>query len=427
MFYESAKIKEVRARQVLDSRGNPTVEADVILENGICASGICPSGASTGAYEALELRDSSSAKYGGKGVQHAVTNVNTVISGELVGRIVLDQQLIDDAMIRLDGTPDKSNLGANAILAVSLACARAGAAYSHQPLYRYIGGISGRRLPIPMMNILNGGAHAGNNMDIQEFMIVPVGASSFHEALRWSTEVYHTLKKILQDKGFSVSLGDEGGFAPDLKDDEEGMELILQAIEQAGYRVPEQFMLALDVAASEWAEADAYRMPKRGIRFTAGELVKHWINLCARYPICSLEDPLGENDWTGWKRLTGEMAGLTGENLPGGQCLLVGDDLFVTNPERLKSGIGLGCGNAILIKLNQIGTLSETLNTVRMAKSAGYKVIISHRSGETEDTVIADLAVGINAPYIKSGAPARSERVAKYNRLCRIEETLIHL
>lgn len=415
MNRENAAIKEVHARQVLDSRGNPTVEAEVILRNGVVGKGICPSGASTGAFEALELRDSNSGKYLGRGVMHAVSNVNTVIAGELVGKNVLYQQQLDDIMITLDGTSDKSNLGANAILAVSLAAARAGAHYLGEPLYRYIGGISGCRLPIPMMNILNGGLHAGNNLDVQEFMIVPVGASSFHEALRWCCEVYQTLKGILKEKGFSIALGDEGGFAPDLKDDEDAIELILQAIEQAGYKVPEQFMLALDVAASEWAEGDSYRMPKKNVRFSGGELVKHWINLCARYPICSLEDPLGEQDWNGWKKLTGDLGNL-------GPCMLVGDDLFVTNPERLKHGIGLGCGNAILIKLNQIGTLSETLHTVRMAKSSGYKVIISHRSGDTEDSFIADLAVGINAPYIKSGAPARSERVAKYNRLCRIED-----
>ncbi len=410
-------IQEVHARQVLDSRGNPTVEAEVVLQNGIVGRGICPSGASTGAYEALELRDSSSGKYKGKGVQHAVTNVNTVIAGELIGQNVWNQQLIDGLMLQLDGTPDKSNLGANAILPVSLAVARAGAAAQGVPLYRYIGGVSGRNMPTPMMNILNGGAHAANNLDIQEFMIVPVGAPSFREATRWCCEVYHTLKGILKEKGMAVSLGDEGGFAPDLRNDEEAIELILQAVEQAGYQAPEQFMVALDAAASEWTLEEDYRMPKRNLHCTGGELVKHWINLCARYPICSLEDPFGENDWGSWKKLTGEMQHL-------GSCMLVGDDLFVTNPERLAMGIEKGCGNSILIKLNQIGTLSETLHTVRLAKSAGYKVIISHRSGETEDAFIADLSVAVNAPYIKSGAPARSERVAKYNQLCRIEEEL---
>lgn len=408
-------IQEVRGRQVLDSRGNPTVEAEVVLSDGTVGRGLCPSGASTGAYEAVELRDSNSSKYGGKGVSHAVANINTVIAGELVGKNVLEQQNIDNLMIQLDGTPDKSNLGANSILAVSIAAARAGAAYMQLPLYRYIGGISGCRLPIPMMNVLNGGVHASNNLDVQEFMIVPVGATSFREALRWCCEVYQNLRLILKERGYSVALGDEGGFAPDLQDDEAAMDLILDAIHQAGYKVPEQFMLALDVASSEWAEGEDYRMPKRNLHYTGSELVKHWINLCARYPICSLEDPLGENDWNNWRKLTSDLGNL-------GHCMLVGDDLFVTNPNRLKQGIGSGCGNSILIKPNQIGTLSETLNTVRLAKSGGYKVIISHRSGDTEDDFIADLAVGINAPYIKSGAPARSERVAKYNQLCRIEE-----
>lgn len=424
MMEEKAKIRGVRARQVLDSRGNPTVEAEVTLASGIVGRGICPSGASTGEHEALELRDASAGKYGGKGVSRAVANVNTVLAPELIDQNVLDQQSLDEKMIRLDGTPDKSNLGANALLAISLACARAGAAFSGEPLYRYIGGISARNLPIPMMNVLNGGAHSDNNVDIQEFMIVPVGAPSFQEGLRWCSEVYHKLSEILRGRGLSTALGDEGGFSPNLKEDTESIELILTAIELAGYQAPEQFVLALDAAASEWAEEDFYRMPKHGIRYSAGELIKNWINLCARYPIFSLEDPLGENDWNGWKRLTQDMGELHGQSLPAGECMLVGDDLFVTNPERLRCGIENGCGNAVLIKPNQIGTLSETLRTVRMAKSAGYRVIISHRSGETEDTAIADLAVGVNAPFIKSGAPARSERVAKYNRLCRIEEKL---
>ncbi len=411
----NAHIREVRGRQVLDSRGNPTVEAEVILENGVIGRAICPSGASTGAFEAVELRDSNSSKYGGRGVLHAVANINTVIAGELTGKNVLEQQNIDNLMIQLDGTSDKSNLGANSILAVSMAVARAGAESMNIPLYRYIGGISGCRLPIPMMNVLNGGAHASNNLDIQEFMIVPVGAPSFREALRWCCEVYYSLRTLLKEKGYAISLGDEGGFAPDLQDDEVALDIILDAINHAGYKVPKQFMLALDVASSEWAEGEDYRMPKRNLHYTGSELVKHWINLCARYPICSLEDPLGENDWNNWKKLTSDFGNL-------GNCMLVGDDLFVTNSQRLKQGIGTGCGNSILIKLNQIGTLSETLNTVRMAKSGGYKVIISHRSGDTEDSFIADLAVGINAPYIKSGAPARSERVTKYNQLCRIEE-----
>ncbi|MBR5279861.1 MAG: phosphopyruvate hydratase, partial [Clostridia bacterium] len=330
---------------------------------------------------------------------------------------VLDQQRIDDTMIQLDGTADKSNLGANTLLAVSIAAVRAGAAYVGLPLYRYMGGISGRRMPIPMMNVLNGGVHAGNNLDIQEFMLVPVGASSFHEGLRWGCEVYGMLRKILKEKGLSVSLGDEGGFAPDLKNDEEAIELLLSAVELAGYKAGHEIMLALDVAAAEWQDGDNYRMPKRGVVYSSGELVKHWINLCARYPICSLEDPLGEDDWNGWKKLTGELGHI-------GQYQLVGDDLFVTNAERLRVGGENGCGNAILIKPNQIGTVSETLKTVRLAQQFGYRVVVSHRSGDTEDSFIADLAVSVNAPFMKSGAPARSERLAKYNRLCWIEEDL---
>ena len=413
-------IKDVRARQVLDSRGTPTVEARVILENGIEGRGICPSGASTGAYEAVELRDSNSGKYGGKGVQHAITNVNTVIAGELAGKNVLDQQRIDDWMIQLDGTQDKSNLGANAMLAVSIAAVRAGAAYLGEPLYRYIGGISARRMPVPMLNVLNGGAHAGNNLDIQEFMLVPVGAPSFHEGLRWGCEVYRALRGILREKGLSISLGDEGGFAPDLKNDEEAIELLLTAIETAGYKPGTEIMLALDVAAAGWQEGENYRMPKRDVVYSSGELVKHWINLCARYPICSLEDPLGEDDWSSWKKLTGELNNI-------GHYQVVGDDLFVTNAERLRYGGENGCGNALIIKPNQIGTVSETLQTVRLAKQIGYRVVVSHRSGDTEDSFIADLAVSVNAPFIKSGAPARSERVAKYNRLCAIEEELTYI
>lgn len=413
-------IKDVRARQVLDSRGTPTVEACVILENGVQGKGICPSGASTGAYEAVELRDSNSGKYAGYGVQHAITNVNTVIAGELTGKNALDQQHLDDLMIQLDGTRDKSNLGANAMLAVSIAVARAGAAYLGEPLYRYIGGISARRMPVPMMNVLNGGAHAGNNLDIQELMLVPVGAPSFHEGQRWCCEVYRALRGILLDKGLSVSLGDEGGFAPDLKNDEEAIELLLRSTEEAGYKPGSEFMLALDIAAAGWQEGENYRMPKRDIAYSPGELVKHWINLCARYPICSLEDPLGEDDWNSWKKLTGELKNI-------GNYQVVGDDLFVTNAERLHQGAENGCGNAIIIKPNQIGTLSETLKTVRLAKQVGYRVIVSHRSGDTEDAFIADLAVSVNAPFIKSGAPARGERVAKYNRLCAIEEELTYI
>ncbi len=413
-------IQDVRARQVLDSRGTPTVEACVTLENGVQGRGICPSGASTGAYEAVELRDSNSGKYGGYGVQHAITNVNTVIAGELMGKNVLDQQSVDDRMVQLDGTSDKSNLGANALLAVSIAAARAGAAFLGEPLYRYIGGISARRLPIPMMNVLNGGAHAANNLDIQEFMLVPLGAPSFHEGLRWGCEVYRALRGILREKGLSVSLGDEGGFAPDLKNDEEAIELLLQAVETAGYKPGTDFLLALDVAAAGWQNGEEYRMPKRGVSYTPGELVKHWINLCARYPICSLEDPLGEDDWAGWKKLTGELKNI-------GNYQIVGDDLFVTQAVRLRQGAENGCGNAIIIKPNQVGTLSETLQTVRLAKQVGYRVVVSHRSGDTEDAFIADLAVSVNAPFIKTGAPARSERIAKYNRLCAIEEELMYI
>lgn len=413
-------IKEVRARQVLDSRGTPTVEACVTLDNGVQGKGICPSGASTGAYEAVELRDSNSGKYGGKGVQHAITNVNTVIAGELTGKNVLDQQNLDEIMIQVDGTQDKSNLGANAMLAVSIASARAGANFMGEPLYRYIGGISARRMPMPMMNVLNGGVHAANNLDVQEFMLVPVGAPSFHEGLRWVCETYRALRGILREKGLSVSLGDEGGFAPDLKNDEEAIELLLRAIEEAGYKPGGEIMLALDIAAAGWQEGENYRMPKRDIAYSSGELVKHWINLCARYPICSLEDPLGEDDWNSWKKLTGELQNI-------GNYQVVGDDLFVTNAARLRCGAEKGCGNAILIKPNQIGTVSETLQTVRLAKQVGYRVVVSHRSGDTEDSFIADLAVSVNAPFIKSGAPARSERVAKYNRLCAIEEELSHI
>lgn len=413
-------IKEVRARQVLDSRGTPTVEACVTLDNGVQGKGICPSGASTGAYEAVELRDSNSGKYGGKGVQHAITNVNTVIAGELTGKNVLDQQNLDEIMIQVDGTQDKSNLGANAMLAVSIASARAGANFMGEPLYRYIGGISARRMPMPMMNVLNGGVHAANNLDVQEFMLVPVGAPSFHEGIRWVCETYRALRGILREKGLSVSLGDEGGFAPDLKNDEEAIELLLRAIEEAGYKPGGEIMLALDIAAAGWQDGENYRMPKRDIAYSSGELVKHWINLCARYPICSLEDPLGEDDWNSWKKLTGELQNI-------GNYQVVGDDLFVTNAARLRCGAEKGCGNAILIKPNQIGTVSETLQTVRLAKQVGYRVVVSHRSGDTEDSFIADLAVSVNAPFIKSGAPARSERVAKYNRLCAIEEELTHI
>jgi enolase len=367
------------------------------LDNGVQGKGICPSGASTGAYEAMELRDSNSGKYGGKGVQHAITNVNTVIAGELTGKNVLDQQNLDEIMIQVDGTQDKSNLGANAMLAVSIASARAGANFIGEPLYRYIGGISARRMPMPMMNVLNGGVHAANNLDVQEFMLVPVGAPSFHEGLRWVCETYRALRGILREKGLSVSLGDEGGFAPDLKNDEEAIELLLRAIEEAGYKPGSEIMLALDIAAAGWQEGENYRMPKRDIAYSSGELVKHWINLCARYPICSLEDPLGEDDWNSWKKLTGELQNI-------GNYQVVGDDLFVTNEKRFVKLADSGAGNSILVKPNQIGTLTETLNVIRMAQNSGYAAVISHRSGESEDTTIADIAVAINENVENIGA-----------------------
>lgn len=417
MFASDSVIKSVRGREVLDSRGNPTVEAEILLSCGSRFRGISPSGASTGEHEALELRDNNPSRYGGKGVTHAVNNINSVISKVLVGMSCTDLFKVDEEMIKCDGTQDKSNLGANAILAVSIACAYAGAHISKQPVYRFIGGIAGRSLPTPMMNIVNGGAHASNNIDIQEFMLVPMNMPSFREGIRRCSEVYHKLAEILKKRGLSAGVGDEGGFAPNLKDDSEAIELILTAVDLAGYKYPDDFMISLDIAASEWITEESYLMPKRNVRYSTGELIKNWVNLCARYPIFSIEDPLGEDDWNGWQKLTADLEGF-------GLYGVVGDDLFVTNPERLKKGIQMKAGNTILIKPNQIGTISETVTTVGIARSHGFKTIISHRSGETEDTIIADLAVGLNAGFIKTGAPCRGERVAKYNRLLRIEDEL---
>ena len=417
MFTCDSVIKSIHGREILDSRGNPTVAAEIILSSGLKFRGISPSGASTGEHEALELRDNNPSRYGGKGVTHAVNNINSVISKVLSGMCCTDLYKIDEAMLKCDGTEDKSNLGANAILAVSIACVSAGAYVSSQPIYRYIGGVAGRTLPVPMMNIINGGAHASNNIDIQEFMLVPVNAPSFREGIRRCSEVYHKLAEIIRKRGFSAAVGDEGGFAPNLKDDSEAIELILTAVDLAGYKYPDDFMISLDIAASEWLSEDSYLMPKRNVRFSTGELIKNWVNLCARYPIFSIEDPLGEDDWNGWQKLTADLEGF-------GLYGVVGDDLFVTNSRRLQKGIKMKAGNTILIKPNQIGTISETISTVELARSSGFKTIISHRSGETEDTIIADLAVGLNAGFIKTGAPCRGERVAKYNRLLRIEDEL---
>ncbi len=410
-------IEQVKGREIIDSRGNPTVEAEVLLADGTVGIGAAPSGASTGEFEALELRDGDKSRFGGKGVRKAVENINTVIDQLLMDMDVSDIYAIDKAMIEADGTKDKSKLGANAILAVSIACARAAATSLEIPLYRFLGGISANRLPVPMMNILNGGAHAANTVDVQEFMIMPAGAPSFKEGLRQCTEVFHKLQALLKADGLATSVGDEGGFAPDLKSDEEAIEYILKAVEEAGYEPGKDFVLALDAAASEWkgSKKGEYVLPKCGKKYTSAELVSHWEELCGKYPIISLEDGLDEEDWEGWKLLTEKL---------GGRVQLVGDDLFVTNTERLAKGISMGCGNSILIKLNQIGTVSETLEAIKMAHKAGYTAVTSHRSGETEDTTIADLAVALNTCQIKTGAPSRSERVAKYNRLLRIEEEL---
>jgi enolase len=410
-------IRNVIGREIIDSRGNPTVEAEVTLADGSIGIGAAPSGASTGEFEALELRDQDASRFGGKGVIKAIGNINTVISDTIIGMDSSDIYAIDQAMINADHTTDKSNFGANAILAVSIACSKAAAVSLHIPLYRFLGGLQANRLPLPMMNILNGGAHASNTVDVQEFMIMPAGAPNFHEGLRWCTEVFHTLASILKKKGLVTSVGDEGGFAPDLKSDEEAIEYILEAVRQAGYVPGKDFVLAIDAASSEWKGSvkGEYLLPKSGQKFTSRELIDHWKNLIEKYPIYSLEDGLDEEDWDGWQLMTKEL---------GHKIQLVGDDLFVTNTERLKKGIQLGCANSILIKLNQIGTVSETLEAIQMAHEAGYTAIVSHRSGETEDTTIADLAVGLNTCQIKTGAPSRSERVSKYNQLLRIEEKL---
>lgn len=412
------QIEKVVGREILDSRGNPTVEAEVTLVDGTVARGTAPSGASTGEFEALELRDGDKARYLGKGVTKAVENINTVINETITGMDASDLYAVDKAMIAADGTKDKSNLGANAILAVSIATARAAATALDIPLYRFLGGVSGTRLPVPMMNILNGGAHATNTVDTQEFMIMPVGAPSFKEALRWCAEVFHNLAKILKSKGLATSVGDEGGFAPNLSSDDETIETILEAVKAAGYEPGRDFMIAMDAASSEWKSEKGkgfYHQPKSGRDFTSDELIQHWADLVEKYPIISIEDALDEEDWEGWQKLTAKL---------GGKVQLVGDDLFVTNTERLKKGIELGCGNSILIKLNQIGSVSETLEAIQMAHNVGYTAISSHRSGETADTTIADLAVALNTCQIKTGAPSRSERVAKYNQLLRIEEEL---
>lgn len=410
-------IEKVIGREIMDSRGNPTVEAEVTLVDGTVARGTAPSGASTGEFEALELRDGDKDRYLGKGVSKAVKNINKAINDAVKGLDASDIYAVDRAMIEADGTKDKSKLGANAILAVSIAAARAASMALDMPLYRFLGGVSGNRLPVPMMNILNGGAHAANTVDVQEFMIMPVGAESFKEGLRWCAEVFHALAALLKSEGLATSVGDEGGFAPDLNSDEEAIEYILTAIENAGYKPGKDFMIAIDAASSEWkgSEKGEYILPKAGIKYTSTELIEHWKELVDKYPIISIEDALDEEDWDGWQQLTDEL---------GDRVQLVGDDLFVTNTKRLAKGITLGAGNSILIKLNQIGSVSETLEAIKMAHKAGYTTISSHRSGETEDTTIADLAVALNTCQIKTGAPSRTERVAKYNQLLRIEEDL---
>ena len=415
-------ITRIHAREILDSRGNPTIETEVTVETETTgkkstARAAAPSGASTGEFEAIELRDGGE-RYGGNGVQQAVENVNTRIAKALVGRNVLRQENLDARMLELDGTENKGSLGANAILSVSLACAKAAAKALQMPLYRYVGGVNAVTIPVPMMNILNGGAHSDNNLDVQEFMILPIGADGITEGIRWCAEVYHHLKKLLKNRGLSVAVGDEGGFAPNIANEEEAIQLIMEAITKAGYSCGrgKQFMISLDAAASEWKgnAPGEYYLPKSGKRYTTDELIVHWEKMIRRFPIYSIEDPLDEEDWDGWKCLTEKV---------GDKVILVGDDLFVTNPVRLNKGISMGCGNAILIKPNQIGTLSETMEAIRMAKEHGYETIMSHRSGETEDTTIADLSVGLGSDLIKTGAPCRGERTAKYNRLIRIEES----
>ncbi len=408
-------IQKIHGREIIDSRGNPTVEAVVTLANGVEGTAAVPSGASTGQFEALELRDKDPNRFGGKGVLKAVSHVDGEINKALAGMDAAQTAEIDKAMMELDGTKDKSRLGANAILAVSLAAARAAATAEGIPLYRFLGGSAAHTLPVPMMNVLNGGAHAANNIDIQEFMIMPVGAPSFTEGLRWSAEVFHALAAILKKDGLSTAVGDEGGYAPNLQSDEEAIQYLIRAIEKAGYKPYDDFMLAIDAASSEWKAEKGYFLPKHKISYTDDELIAYWEGLIGKYPIVSLEDALDEEDWEGWKKLTAKL---------GKKVQLVGDDLFVTNTERLKKGIDSGCANSILIKLNQIGSLWETIEAVQMANKAHYTAVISHRSGETSDTTIADLAVALNAGQIKTGAPSRSERVAKYNRLLRIEEEL---
>ncbi len=411
------KIKKVVGREIIDSRGNPTVEAEVELENGVIGRGTSPSGASTGEFEAIELRDGDKTRFGGKGVAKAVANVNTTINEALKGVDAFDTYKVDKVMLDADGTENKSKLGANAILAVSIAAAKAAAQALNIPLYRFFGGSASTRLPVPMMNILNGGAHATNTVDVQEFMIMPVGAKSFAEGLRWCTEVFHTLQSLLKSKNLATSVGDEGGFAPNLASDEEAIKNILEAVKKAGFKEGTDFVLAMDAAASEWkgAKKGEYRMPKANKVLTTAELINHWKELTEKYPIYSLEDGLDEEDWEGWQKLTDTL---------GKRVQLVGDDLFVTNVKRLQKGIDLHCGNSILIKLNQIGSVSETMEAIKLAQRNGYTSVVSHRSGETEDTTIADLAVAMNAGQIKTGAPSRSERVAKYNQLLRIEDAL---
>ena len=409
-------IVKIHAREILDSRGNPTVEAMVVLEGGAKGVAAVPSGASTGIFEAVELRDGDPSRYLGKGVMNAVMNVNNQIAGALTGMDAFKQAKIDAAMIALDGTPNKGSLGANAILAVSLANAKAVAAALDIPFYRYVGGMDAHIMPVPMMNILNGGAHSSNNVDIQEFMIMPIGAKTFTEALRQGVEVFHHLKKVLNGMGYATAVGDEGGFAPDLDEDEDALKAIMQAIKDAGYKPGTDFMIAVDAAVSEWYLPDGtYYFPKKKIKKTREQMIAYWEDLATRYPILSLEDGIAEDDWEGWKLLTARL---------GSKLQLVGDDLFVTNTKRLQKGIELGVANSILVKPNQIGTLTETLEAVRIAQRAGYTAVISHRSGETEDSTIADLAVALNAGQIKTGAPSRSDRVAKYNRLLAIEEEL---
>jgi len=415
-------IEQVAGREILDSRGNPTVEVDVILEDGTIGRAAVPSGASTGAYEAVELRDGEEDRYGGKGVLKAVDNVNEVIAQELEGMDASEQVEIDELLIELDGTPNKANLGANAILGVSMACAKAAADFLQMPLYRYLGGVSARELPVPMMNILNGGKHADNSVDLQEFMIMPVGAENFAECLRWGAEVFHALKKVLKDKGYSTSVGDEGGYAPNLKSNQEALDVIVRAIEAAGYAPGDDIRIAMDPAATELfdeakkkGEEGKYFFWKSDMMKTAAEMVDFYAELVNNYPIISIEDGMAEDDWDGWKLMTDRL---------GGKIQLVGDDLFVTNTERLAKGISMGVTNSILIKVNQIGTLTETLAAIEMAKRAGYTAVVSHRSGETEDATIADLVVATNAGQIKTGAPSRTDRVAKYNQLLRIEEML---